>query len=54
MTKTDLRLAYQKETGISLTTINDFAEIDDEEDYAETMAYLRWLEETLLTQPFMY
>jgi len=41
ITKTDLRLKYQKETGDSLDTINHMAENGDED-------YVEWLEDSLI------
>jgi len=44
MTKTDLRLEYQKQTGDSLATIYEAAENND----TGTQEYIDWLEERLI------
>lgn len=46
MSKLDVRLAYQRETGLCLDTINNMAEFPVySEDEASLVEYITWLEE---------
>jgi len=50
MSKIDVRLQYQKETGLNLTAINrivDEPEFDNMYEAADHQAYVQWLEDTV-------
>jgi hypothetical protein len=51
MSKIDVRLQYQKETGLNLTAINrivDEPEFDNMYEKADHQAYVQWLEDNII------
>lgn len=52
MNTTEVRLEYQKETGLGLTTINEAADAINNQEPAEnenTQEYIKWLEEKIVS-----